>query len=96
MNPKILAPVAMGAAINIVHAVPKGHGAVVTTAIGNVALALVLSGIAEVNDELGTAFAITYLLGSLLVNGKPFIEWFDVVIGGSSTTTTTPKGNGNA
>ena len=78
---KIIAPVMVGAAINIVHAVPRGHAAVVRSAIGNAALAVVLAGVAEVNDEFGIALAVTYAGGSLLVNGAGFVDWFSTVFG---------------
>lgn len=83
-NAKVLVPVTIAAAINLVHAVPKGHNDVVKVGIGNVALAVILTGIAELNEEFATALAVVYLTGSALINGKPFIEWFDTVIGQGS------------
>ncbi len=88
---KVLVPVTIAAAINLVHAVPRGHDAVIRVGIGNVALAVILTGMAELNDEFATALAVVYLTGSALINGKPFIEWFDTIIGQGKANPSQPS-----
>jgi hypothetical protein len=95
----VIGPLALSATMNAITEVRSGRpGGALKVAFANVALFAGLTAVGEYIDwELAATLAVLNLMYTFLTDGKPVIEWFAKLVGGTGQpVTATNKTTGNA